>query len=176
MSFERLLSGPGIELIYRALADRAGTPVERAGRARNHPPRAGRQRRRCAPKRLEAFCAMLGTAAANLAVTQGAFGGIYIGGGIVPRLGEFFDRSGFRARFEDKGRFSDYMQGIPTYVITAEDATFMGASAILSAQLRRAGVERGLDHPRPDPRARAAACRRPSSASPTTCWRIRARR
>jgi glucokinase len=79
---------------------------------------------------------MLGTAAANLAVTLGAFGGIYIGGGIVPRLGRYFDRSPFRARFEDKGRFSAYLAQIPTWVITADNATFLGASAILTAQLR----------------------------------------
>ncbi len=79
---------------------------------------------------------MLGTAAANLAVTQGAMGGIFIGGGIVPRLGSYFDRSPFRARFEDKGRFSDYLKAIPTYVITAEHATLMGASTVLSGQLR----------------------------------------
>jgi glucokinase len=134
ISFERVLSGPGIELIYRALADRAGRKVE--------PLSAPEVTRRAiagsdplAVEAIDAFCAILGTAAANLAVTQGAFGGIYIGGGIVPRLGEHFDRSGFRARFEDKGRFSDYMKGIPTFVITAEDATFLGASTILSAQL-----------------------------------------
>ena len=85
---------------------------------------------------LDIFCALLGTAAANLAVTLGALGGIYIGGGIVPRLGAYFDNSRFRERFEDKGRFRDYVSGIPTYVITAEQATFMGASAILEAQLR----------------------------------------
>ncbi len=44
---------------------------------------------------IDVFCAILGTAAANLAVTQGAFGGIYIGGGIVPRLGLYFDQSPF---------------------------------------------------------------------------------
>jgi glucokinase len=134
VSFERLLSGPGIELIYRALADRAGI-AEQALTAPEITKRALEDNEPLCREVIDAFCAILGTAAANLAVTQGAFGGIYIGGGIVPRLGEYFDRSGFRERFEDKGRFSDYMKGIPTYVITAEDATFMGAAAILSAQL-----------------------------------------
>jgi glucokinase len=85
---------------------------------------------------IEVFCAMLGTTAANLAVTLGAFGGIYIGGGIVPRLGEYFDRSPFRQRFDDKGRFSRYLSAIPTFVITAEQSTFTGASAILDSQLK----------------------------------------
>ncbi len=135
VSFERLLSGPGIGLIHRALAQHAGHPpgtlsapeITRRGLEGSDP--------LCADT-LQVFCAMLGTAAANLAVTLGAMGGIYIGGGIVPRLGEYFDRSGFRARFEDKGRFSDYLKAIPTYVITAEHATFVGASAILAQQLR----------------------------------------
>jgi glucokinase len=134
VSFERLLSGPGIELIYRALADRAEV-ADQGLAAPEITRRALETKDPLCREVLETFCAILGTAAANLAVTQGAFGGIFIGGGIVPRLGEFFDHSGFRERFEDKGRFTDYMKGIPTYVITAEDATFMGASAILSAQL-----------------------------------------
>jgi len=86
---------------------------------------------------LEVFCEMLGGIAANVAVTFGAFSGVYIGGGIVPRLGEYFDRSGFRARFEAKGRFSGYVAHIPTYVITADSATLVGTSAILNAQMKR---------------------------------------
>ncbi|MDD5336330.1 MAG: glucokinase [Rhodoferax sp.] len=135
VSFERLVSGPGIELIYRALAERAG----RGGEALSAPDITQRAIDRSDPvcvEVIDAFCAMLGTAAANLAVTQGAFGGIYIGGGIVPRLGSYFDSSIFRQRFEDKGRFTNYMKGIPTFVITAVDATLLGASVILAAQLR----------------------------------------
>lgn len=134
VSFERLLSGPGIELIYRALADLSGQP----DLGLDAPDITHRALVGADPLCLdviESFCTIMGTAAANLAVTQGALGGIYIGGGIVPRLGAHFDKSGFRARFEDKGRFSDYMKAIPTYVITAEDVTFMGAAEILRAQL-----------------------------------------
>jgi glucokinase len=140
VSFERLLSGPGLELIHAALAARA------ASSASGRPPLGAPEITRRALdgsdalciETLDAFCAILGTAASNLAVTLGALGGIYIGGGIVPRLGEFFDRSSFRARFESKGRFSDYLKAIPTFVITAEHATFVGASAILAQQLRSA--------------------------------------
>jgi glucokinase len=136
VSFERLLSGPGLELIYRALAERAGV---RAAQGLSAPEITRRALSGADPvcvETLDAFCAMLGTAAANLAVTLGALGGIYIGGGIVPRLGEHFDRSAFRQRFEDKGRFSDYLAQIPTWVVTAQNATFHGVSAILTAQLR----------------------------------------
>jgi glucokinase len=136
VSFERLLSGPGLELIYRALADRAGKRAAAGLSAPEITRRALAGGDAVCSDTLDAFCAMLGTAAANLAVTLGALGGIFIGGGIVPRLGATFDRSRFRARFEDKGRFSAYLAQIPTWVITAENATFQGVSAILAAQLR----------------------------------------
>ena len=138
VSFERLLSGPGIELIHAALAERSGVAGQ-AAQPLSAPEITGRGLDGNDPlcvETLDAFCAILGTAAANLAVTRGALGGIYIGGGIVPRLGAYFDRSPFRARFEDKGRFSDYCKGIPTFVITAANATFVGVSAILSQQIR----------------------------------------
>ncbi len=140
VSFERLLSGPGLELIHRALGAASGAAPLAAPEITR---RALAEGDALCTSALDAFCAILGTAAANLAVTLGAFGGIYIGGGIVPRLGEYFDRSGFRARFEDKGRFSDYVKGIPTFVVTATQATFVGASAILAEQLKRLDTDRG---------------------------------
>ena len=77
------------------------------------------------------FCAMLGTVAGNLALTLGAKGGVYIGGGIVPRLGERFAASGFRDRFEAKGRFHDYLAAIPTYVVIHKLPAFLGCAAAL---------------------------------------------
>ncbi|MBL8331704.1 MAG: glucokinase [Rubrivivax sp.] len=138
VSFERLLSGPGLELMYRALAERAGRSAThaQAPAATEITRRALQGQDPVASETLDVFCSMLGTAAANLAVTLGASGGIYIGGAIVPRLGEHFDQSGFRARFESKGRFSRYAAAIPTFVITAPEATFIGVSAILDSQLR----------------------------------------
>ena len=135
VSFERLTSGSGIELIFRALTDRAGLP-ERTLDAPEITRLALEGSDPLCKETIDVFCAILGTAAANLAVSQGAFGGIYIGGGIVPRLGLYFDQSPFRERFEDKGRFTDYMKGIPTFVITATNATLLGAAVILSSQLR----------------------------------------
>jgi glucokinase len=84
---------------------------------------------------VECFCAMLGTVAGDVAVTLGTLGGLYIGGGVVPRLGEYFARSPFRARFESKGRFSNYLAKIPTFVITAPYPAFVGVAAILSEHL-----------------------------------------
>ena len=139
VSFERVAAGPGIEVIYRALAGRDKKrvaanvdTVEIVKRALEGEPLAAES--------VDVFCGILGTFAGNIAVTLGALGGIYIGGGVVPRLGEFFARSSFRKRFEAKGRFEAYLQNVPTYVITAEYPAFLGVSAILAEQLsNRAG-------------------------------------
>ncbi len=155
VSFERLLSGHGIELMYRALAN-ARKQTAATLIAQEIAKRAVEGTDEIAIETLNTFCEILGTASANLAVTLGARAGIYVGGAIVPRLGEFFDKSPFRLRFEDKGRFSDYLKQIPTYVINAEQATFRGVSAVLEAQLKNlqssgdsgvlAQVQRGLDN------------------------------
>jgi len=137
VSCERLLSGAGVELIYRALADQAGRPGESLA-APEISRRALSGECALCDAVLEAFCGMLGTAAGNLAITLGAQGGVYIGGGIVPRLGERFVKSSFRRRFEQKGRFSAYLAEVPTWVITADYPAFLGVSAILSEKLRAA--------------------------------------
>ncbi len=135
VSAERLLSGAGVELIYRALAQRAGMIQAEPLAAPEITRRALAGECALCDEVLESFCGMLGTVAANLAVTLGAQGGIYIGGGIVPRLGERFDRSCFRQRFEAKGRFADYLAQVPAWVITAPYPAFIGVSAILAEQL-----------------------------------------
>lgn len=91
------------------------------------------------PQALEAlhiFCAVLGAVAGNLALTLGARGGVYVGGGIVPRLGAWFDRSDFRERFEAKGRFRPFLSGIPVWVITAQQSpALLGAARALDASV-----------------------------------------
>lgn len=133
VSFERLLSASGIVLIHEALAgDGTGTALDAVSIAE----RAIRAGDTVCRRTLDTFCGLLGTAASNLAVSLSARGGIYIGGGIVPAWGDYFLQSPFRARFEDKGRFSDYVRAIPTFVLTAPDATLRGVAAILDAQLQ----------------------------------------
>lgn len=134
VSAERLLSGAGLELIYRALAardGRAGQPLAAAEISR----RALAGQCPLCDEVLDVFCGVLGTVAGNLAITLGAQGGVYIGGGIVPRLGQRFARSPFRQRFEAKGRMQPYLAGIPVWVITAPYPAFVGVSAILSEKL-----------------------------------------
>ncbi len=138
VSNERLLSGPGMEIVYRALALRNGVaaPVRDAAAIVSC---ALDDKDPLCLEVLEAFSGMLGGAAANLAVTLGAFGGIFIGGGIVPRIAQWFATSPFRARFEAKGRFSSYLAQIPTYVIMTPNPALRGVSSILSEHLRNRG-------------------------------------
>jgi glucokinase len=135
VSNERLISGPGMEVIHQALAQRNGIDAPPRDAAAIVSGALDAKDPLCLEV-LECFCGMLGGAAANLAVTLGAFGGIYIGGGIVPRMGEWFAGSPFRTRFEAKGRFSNYLSDIPTYVITTPNPAFHGVATILSEHLR----------------------------------------
>jgi len=127
---ERLLSGPGLVNLYTALAEMEGWPAEALDPAAITDRALAGSCSHCRDV-LEIFCGALGTAAGNLAITLGAQGGVYIGGGIAPRLGEFFDRSPFRARFEAKGRFSNYLAAVPTWVITAANPALRGVAAAL---------------------------------------------
>ena len=132
VSTERVASGPGLVNLYESLCAlnhvvaKALKPehVTEAGLAGSDP--------QCV-EALHMFCGILGTAAANLVVTLGARGGIYIGGGVVPRLGDFFLSSPFRARFEHKGRFSKYVAEVPVWVILAENPALMGLAAALNS-------------------------------------------
>ncbi|MXN78867.1 glucokinase [Burkholderia sp. 4701] len=137
VSFERLAAGPGIAVIHAALAARDALAARETDAAAIIE-RALAGDARCIAT-LDCFCGMLGTFAGNLALTLGATGGIYIGGGVVPRLGALFDASPFRARFEAKGRFAGYLARIPTFVITAPHPAFTGVSRMLAGALGEAG-------------------------------------
>jgi glucokinase len=134
VSAERLLSGPGIELIHQALSDVRPGAAPRLTAAQIVEAAVRGDDALCR-EAVDCFCGVLGTIASDLALTLGATGGIYVGGGIVPRLGELFDRSPFRQRFESKGRLNSYVERIPTYVLTAENLAFNGVSSLLSDHL-----------------------------------------
>ncbi len=132
VSAERVLSGPGLVNLYNALCELGGQPSAGFTAAQITDPKTMAEDA-CASRAVSMFCAMLGTVAGNLALTLGARGGIYIAGGIVPKLGDAFTQSPFRDRFEDKGRFSTYLAAIPTYVIVRPHAALLGASKLLDA-------------------------------------------
>lgn len=133
VSSERLISGIGFENLYRAIAELDRLPAHTLS-PEQITERALAGADQLCIRTLETFCAMLGTAASNLALTLGARGGVYVGGGIVPKLGDFFAHSSFRARFEAKGRRSGYLAAIPTYVILAEHSALIGAAQALAAE------------------------------------------
>lgn len=121
-SAERLVSGPGLVLLHELLHGEALTGAAALGRRIE-------QDEPAALATLEQMFRFLGTVAANAALTVGARGGVYVGGGIVPRYAERFQRSGFRARFEAKGRYGDYLGAIPTRLIVAAQPTLAGLAA-----------------------------------------------
>jgi len=130
VSAERVVSGPGLVNLYDTLAEIDGVPAASYSPAQIADPQIGDQEPHCR-EAVDMFCAMLGTIAGNLALTLGARGGIYIAGGIVAKLGPIFAVSGFRERFEDKGRMRPFLSSIPTYVITHPFPAFLGLTALI---------------------------------------------
>jgi glucokinase len=136
VSAERVLSGPGLESLYRAVAalDEVGVPARSAAEIAQAA-LAGE----CPVSRtaLDLFCALLGEVAGNFALSFCAEGGVFIAGGIAPHIADYLPRSQFRARFEAKGRMSPYVAPIPAYLILRRDPAFLGLQA-LAAQRKLA--------------------------------------
>jgi len=130
VSIETLVSGRGLPNLYTALCELWGAPAEHTtaaaisdaalafdaggGDSLSH-------------KTLELFCAMLGTAAGNFALSVGARGGVYLAGGILPRMQAFFLASDFRRRFEDRGALAEFNQQIPTFLVLDPEPGLSGA-------------------------------------------------
>ena len=129
VSTERVVSGMGLENLYQALCALDGVQSKPLTPDKITTAALANTDAQCAGA-VEMFCAILGTAAANLVVILGARAGCYIGGGIVPRLGNYFERSPFRSRFEAKGRFSRYVAAVPTYVILAQTPALRGLATL----------------------------------------------
>ena len=130
VSNERLLSGPGLVSFARALAEIAGqdlsltSPSEVTARAETG----------VCPiciDALERFCALLGAAAGDLALSYGARGGVYLTGGMVAHLGRWFDADQVLQAFVSKGRFESYLNRIPVYRVLRTDTGLIGAAAAL---------------------------------------------
>ncbi len=135
VSAERCVSGPGLVNLYNSLAALDGVPAAPYTPAQITDPELGEQDPLCR-EATAMFCAMLGTVAGNLALTLGAQGGVYIAGGIAPKLGSRLAESAFRERFEAKGRMRPYLAAIPTYVITHRLPAFLGCAAELAKRVR----------------------------------------
>ena len=129
VSNERLLSGPGMENLYAALAEVRGKSavapaapaIVEAGLSGDDP---------LARETLERFCLMLGSVMGDIALVQGA-GAVAIAGGIAPRLIDFLDTAAVRARFEAKGRAQGVMSRIPIALITHPEPGLLGAATLI---------------------------------------------
>ena len=137
VSAERVLCGKGVIDLYTALAQVQGVSAAAVDNPAQVLQWAQQSDQALALQTIQMFCAWLATVAGDLALTLGATGGVYIGGGIMPRLGSLFDATAFRTRFEDKGRFRSYLQGIPTWLIdTPVSPALFGAARALNSTTR----------------------------------------
>lgn len=134
VSPERLLSGPGLEAIYQALAayQQLDTPALSAGEIGQQ---ALSGRSALAIATVQQFYASLGSIAGDLALTLSTFGGVFVAGGIVPKLLPLLSASAFRERFDAKGRFTDFNRQIPIFIVTAEQPGLLGAAVYLKQTL-----------------------------------------
>jgi glucokinase len=134
VSIERLLSGPGLFDLYRALAEIDGANAELADdKSVIEAANAGD---RMAGAAADRFCAILGSVAGDLALSFGARGGVFVSGGLAPRIADRLAASQFRARFEDKGRLSPFVAQIPTSLVLHPYPAIVGAARQL-AQMER---------------------------------------
>jgi glucokinase len=131
VSVERVLSGPGLETLYLAIASLDGLKLNAKPIAHDIATAARKGHDATAVEAVALFTGWLGSVAGNLALTLGAQGGVYIAGGIVPQWGDLFDAKLFRRRFEAKGRMRGFLAPIPAYVVTAKDLAFRGLAELI---------------------------------------------
>jgi glucokinase len=136
VSAERLLSGIGLPVLHSAVARVQGLHFEPLD-AEAIGQRGAAGTDAACELTLATFCAMLGSFSGNVALTLGARGGLYIGGGVVPHFADYFFASRFRERFEAKGRFRAYLQAVPTALIIEPHAALAGAAAAIESQQPR---------------------------------------
>ena len=133
VSAESFLSGQGLVNLYDAVCAVTGVsaqtyqPQDVSGKALEG------SDGECV-QALERFCSFLGAVSGNLALTYGAKGGVYVAGGIVPRMLDFIKGSEFNMRFASKGIMSHYVEPIPVNIFDHPETAFLGAAAWLEQQ------------------------------------------
>jgi len=139
ISAESLVSGPGLVLLYESIAKCDGVEHELLS-PEQIADKALRKSDASAEEAVSMLCGILGSIAGNLALTLGARGGVFVGGGIVPKLGDYFDSSPFRTRFESKGRFTEYLSEIPANIIISKYPALTGAAVAVQQQYAHLGA------------------------------------
>lgn len=127
VSNERLISGHGLVNLYRAICRIENTDAQHE--APDAIVATARDGERICEQTVLRFCAMLGSVAGDLALTLGAWDGVYLGGGVTERLSYWLPQSDFRRRFEDKGRHAALMRTVPTVRICHPAVGLLGAAA-----------------------------------------------
>ncbi|MEX2615108.1 MAG: glucokinase [Alphaproteobacteria bacterium] len=122
VSAERVLSGKGLANLHHAMTGQDWAPGEIV--------RSALSGESDAVATLTQFTAFLGTFAGNLALIYGAWGGIFIGGGVPPRFANFLAMSPFRTRFKAKGRFRQRLEQVPTYLVLKDDIALEGLASL----------------------------------------------
>lgn len=149
VSAERVLCGAGLVDLYHALVQVQGCSGSEVTTAAQVLAQGLQESGGTACQALDLFCGWLGSVAGDLALTLGAVGGMYIGGGIAPRMGAFLRQSAFHQRFVSKGRYQAYLEAIPTWLIDAPlSPALSGAAQALHwhglAQTQFRAIERSL--------------------------------
>jgi glucokinase len=134
VSIERLLSGRGLYDLYLTVAEMRGAEASFADQRAVM--QAGSAGDELASETLDRFCGILGSVAGDLALTFGARGGVFVSGGIAPRMAERLANGSFRERFEAKGRLKTYLEQIPTSLVLHPYPAIIGAARELETMER----------------------------------------
>ncbi|NRA71026.1 MAG: glucokinase [Gammaproteobacteria bacterium] len=137
VSAERLLSGQGIVNIYQALAFIDGEVPQSFDASQISQGFTHKTDKLCI-ETMEIFYQVLAQFVGNIVLTSGAFGGVYIAGGIMPRIIDHIDFEKFIEAYSHKGRFKNYVLKSPVYLITESQPGLIGASVYLK-QLKQKG-------------------------------------
>lgn len=145
VSIERLVSGPGLENIYWANR-RIAHPEPEADQVRRSPREIAEMAHNGDPmaqESIEDFFDILASFAGDMALATWATGGIYVSGGVVQKLNKYLDAERFRARFEDKGRFTRFCEEVPVAWIRAEYPGLLGCAVAVREGRAVPGLVKG---------------------------------
>ncbi|TXS93953.1 glucokinase [Parahaliea maris] len=124
---ELLVSGPGLQRLYQSLAELRDTAPEALSPADISQRALSGEDPLCRDA-LVHFCNLLGSTCGDFVLATGSYGGLFLAGGILPRLVGFLENSQFLARFQHKGAMTEHLQGVPIYLITTAQPGLIGAA------------------------------------------------
>ncbi len=127
---QHLISGLGLVTLYNTLAEIDGCS-DRVTDGGEVSVRAFENDEALALEAMNIFCDGIGTLVGNSVVTYVAKGGVYLGGGILPRMIDFFRQSGFERRMKERGALTGFMDSVPVHLIVHKHPALIGAAAWL---------------------------------------------